>query len=154
GDAWAGLLASAAAAVYFFVPWFWPLRRDLRLSQEYLADAAAAERATRVEDYAEFLVNLSGPRAAPVGATGVRGSSSDLYRRVTMLLNTSSPPRRRAPRWVVAAGGGLLGLAVAVAGVGFSSAQPPADAPKPAPKPDDKAPAKGDEPKAKDNPQQ
>ena len=32
-----------AQVVYFFVPWFWLLKREVRLCQEYLADAAVAE---------------------------------------------------------------------------------------------------------------
>ena len=45
GDLATGWWVGLARAAYFFVPWFWPLRRELSLAQEYLADAAAATAA-------------------------------------------------------------------------------------------------------------
>src|SRR5262249_49953159 len=96
-DAWGRLLFGLAQAVYFYVAWFWPLRRQVRLCQEYLADAAAVEQGAWPEDYAEFLLRLVALPAAPAAATGVLGHSSDLFRRVTMLLKPS-PLEKRCPR--------------------------------------------------------
>src|SRR5206468_3694536 len=50
-DAWACQLAGLAEIVYFYVPWFWWLRRQVRLCQEYIADAAAARAACHPADY-------------------------------------------------------------------------------------------------------
>src|SRR5262249_54525587 len=57
-DGWTCLLFSLAQAFYFYVPWFWWLRRQVRLCQEYVADAAAV-RTSHAEDYAQFLLNLT-----------------------------------------------------------------------------------------------
>ncbi|MFL5339003.1 MAG: PDZ domain-containing protein, partial [Gemmataceae bacterium] len=110
-------------ALFFPLPWFWWLKRQVGLCQEYLADAAAAGMAGRVEDYAEFLVTLSRSVVRPTrelaAATGVLGNSSDLLRRITMLLNTDRRLEGRCPRrWSLLAAGGFLSLAVLLSGVG------------------------------------
>jgi len=144
-DAWGRLLFGLAQAVYFYVPWFWPLRRQVRLCQEYLADAAAVEQGAWPEDYAEFLLRLVALPAAPAAATGVLGHSSDLFRRVTMLLKPS-PLEKRCPRvWSLAVAAGLLSGAVLLSGVGLKAAPAPA-APAPKEEPKKDAPKK-DEPK-------
>src|SRR5581483_5517852 len=113
-----------ARAVYFFVPWFWPLRRELSLAQEYLADAAAAAADGRGVDYAAFLVNLSGgPARLPRLAHAVRAGRSDLFRRVTMLVQSGAGVDRRCPRgWAALAAGGVLSAAVVLSGLGLASA--------------------------------
>lgn len=127
---WVGL----ARAVFFFVPWFWPLRKELGLSQEYLADAAAAGAGGQPVDYAAFLVDLSGTPlerrlARPsLASTGVRAGKSDLFRRVNMLLNWGSKLERRVPRgFAVVAAGGLLTTAVGLSGLGFAADPPKGD---------------------------
>src|SRR5207244_575201 len=87
-DAWSCLLFGVGQVVFFYVPWFWRLERQVRLCQEYVADAAVAQEAEAAE-YAQFLLSLSKMPAVPVSATGVSGNSSDLFRRVTMLLHDS-----------------------------------------------------------------
>ncbi|MCI0458655.1 MAG: M56 family metallopeptidase, partial [Gemmataceae bacterium] len=62
-DAWSAVLFAVGQAVYFFVPWFRWLRRQVRLCQEYIADSAAAGN-HEPADYAEFLLSLSGAPAA------------------------------------------------------------------------------------------
>src|SRR5262249_49245064 len=79
------LLFALCQDVFLYVPWFWTLRRQVQLCQEYVADAAAAE-AERRADYAEFLLNLTTAPKAPAWATGVSGHTSDLFRRIAMLL--------------------------------------------------------------------
>ena len=61
-DAWAWNLACLAGLVLFYQPLFWWLRRQLRLCQDYLADARAAA-AGSAEDYAAYLVRLARVRA-------------------------------------------------------------------------------------------
>lgn len=123
-DPWASWAMGLAAAVYFYQPWFWWLRRQVRLCQEYVADAAAAAQARWPDEYAQFLLTYAKAPAAPLGATGAWGHSSDLYRRVTMLLQS---PRGQADcprRWTRIAAGSLLGLAVIVSGVGLKAEEP------------------------------
>jgi beta-lactamase regulating signal transducer with metallopeptidase domain len=120
-DAWSSLLVGLGRALWFFLPWYGWLRRRVRLCQEYLADAAAVA-AGRAEDYAEFLVGWAAAPPTPAGAAGVFGHSSDLYRRITMLLQSPVPVERRCPaRWSLLAGVGLLGAAVLAAGIGLKA---------------------------------
>ena len=120
GDAWTCLLFGLGQTLYFCLPWFWWLRRQVRLCQEYVADAAAAEQAANPEDYAQFLVSLTRAPAVPLGALGVLGNSSDLFRRVTMLLQSPIRVEKRCPRWwSLATATGLLGLALLVSGIGL-----------------------------------
>jgi beta-lactamase regulating signal transducer with metallopeptidase domain/uncharacterized GH25 family protein len=100
-DAWSWYLATLTQFFFFYQPLFWWLRRQLRLSQDYLADARAAEQAGQAEDYAEYLVSLARERlGAPVmAALGIGDRRSNLYRRVTMLLANREPLERRC-RWI------------------------------------------------------
>jgi beta-lactamase regulating signal transducer with metallopeptidase domain/uncharacterized GH25 family protein len=119
GDAWDWYLATLAQAVLFYQPLFWWLRRQLRLCQDYLADARAAEFASEAEDYAEYLVGLARRRlAVPAVALGIGDRRSNLYRRITMLLQTREPLERRclAP-WSFAATLAALVVLAAVAAV-------------------------------------
>ncbi|GEM_PF-3475492 len=124
-DAWSAVLFALGQMIYFVLPWFWWLKRVVRLCQEYVADAAAC-RQRPADEYAEFLLSLTSAPAAPLAATGVTGTSSDLYRRVTMLLQNPVRVELSCPRvWTIAAAGVLLSLAVLAAGVGPAQAQPP-----------------------------
>jgi hypothetical protein len=121
-DAWSCWLFGLGQAVYFYLPWFWALRRRVRLCQEFIADAAVTEAEAGAADYAEFLLKLTRVPALPVGASGVLGHSSDLYRRVSMLLQEPHRPDRRCSRrWCLAASGSLLTLAVIASGIGLSA---------------------------------
>jgi hypothetical protein len=145
-DAWGGLLFALGQAVYFALPWFWWLRRQARLCQEYLADAAAVAAGGPPEEYAHFLLSWAAAPPPPAGACGVRPRPSDLFRRIQMLLKIRSPLERRCPRrWSLAAAPALLALAVLAAGVNFQAA---AAAPAP-PEPKKEEPKK-DEPKKDD----
>jgi beta-lactamase regulating signal transducer with metallopeptidase domain/protocatechuate 3,4-dioxygenase beta subunit len=113
-------LATFAQFFFFYQPLFWWLRRQLRLSQDFLADARAAEQAQDAEDYAEYLVSLARRRlgaSAPL-ALGIADGRSNLYRRVLMLLkNRQSLERCRPGRWnlaVTLAALLVLGAAAAV----------------------------------------
>jgi Zn-dependent protease with chaperone function len=112
------LLLALGQVAFFYVPWFWWLKRQVRLCQEYVADAAAVAVGGRPEDYAEFLLGWAKAPAAPSPANGVFGSTSDLYRRITMLLQPDSAKGVGRPRgWFVLSGAGLLSLAVLLAGL-------------------------------------
>jgi beta-lactamase regulating signal transducer with metallopeptidase domain len=120
-DAWTALLFSLGQVFFFFVPWFWWLRRQVRLCQEFVADAAAtAGQDGEAVQYAEFLVSLANAPAVPAGAAAVSGNHSDLTRRVTKLLNDPLRVETRCSRrWTLAVAGTLLSLAVLVAGLGY-----------------------------------
>jgi beta-lactamase regulating signal transducer with metallopeptidase domain len=122
-DVWTCLLFGFGQVMYFYLPWFWWLRRQVGLCQEYLADAAVADREARAEEYAEFLVSLTTGPAAPAVATGVSGRPSDLFRRVTMLLEAPVRLEQRCPWfWSGTAAAGLGVAAVLLAGVGLTAA--------------------------------
>jgi beta-lactamase regulating signal transducer with metallopeptidase domain len=129
-DVWSCLLFALGEVVFYALPWFWWLRRQARLCREYLADAAAAAQAGAAEDYAQFLLSLTAAPAAPAGAMGVTGHTSDLFRRVAMLLRSPGLVEKRPPRlWSVGVAAGLLSLAALVAGVGFRAEAVRADEP-------------------------
>src|SRR5262245_8373364 len=125
-DALTSLLFGLGEVLFYCLPWYWSLRRRVRLCQEYVADAAAADVSGAAEDYAQVRLNCTTAPPLPAGATGVSGNSSDLFRRITMLLRNPMKVEDRCPRlwsWVSAAL--LLSLAVCGAGVGLYAA--PAD---------------------------
>jgi protein involved in polysaccharide export with SLBB domain len=98
GDVWTWSLSSVVRWFYFYQPLLWHLRRQLRVCQDYLADAAGAQGAT--EDYAEFLTSYSSQLKHPNAAAGlgIAGRASELHRRVIMLLDPHRPLERAAPR--------------------------------------------------------
>ena len=121
-DARTCLLFAAGQVFFAYLPWFWSLRKQVRLCQEYIADAAAVEAATEPADYAQFLLTLTMSPAVPLGVTGVWENSSDLYRRVTMLLTNRAQLARGCPRWwTLTAGMGLLSLAVITSGISLEA---------------------------------
>jgi beta-lactamase regulating signal transducer with metallopeptidase domain len=121
-DPWTCLLFGLGQIVYFYLPWFWSLRRQVGLCQELIADAAVARQEAAPEEYAAFLLRLT-TAAVPAGATGVVGRPSDLFRRVSRLLQPAAPVESRCPRrWSWAAAAVLLPLAVALAGAGPQAA--------------------------------
>ncbi len=133
-DGWAGLLLALGQAAFFFVPWFWWLRRQVRLCQEYVADAAAVAAGGRPEDYAEFLLGWVAAPPAPVVGHGVFGSSSDLYQRITQLLQARPSPSAAHPRrWLVVASATLLSLAVFLSGLYVQPPRASAEAVAPLP---------------------
>ncbi len=121
-DAWSCLLSALGQAVYFYLPWLWWLRRQLRLCQEYIADAAAAAM-TRSENYAQYLLSLAPkPMLAGASAQGIWGNSSDLFRRITMLLDSKRRVERSVSRWwSAAAGAAFLTTAVLVSGISLEA---------------------------------
>ncbi len=132
GDPRTGVWVGLARALYFPLPWFWAVRREINLTQEYLADAAAA--GVRTADYAAFLVELSSRpgvsrfvRAVP-SLAGVRAGQSDLYRRVTMLLESNGGRKTRGGRvWTTAAIASAVTAAVALSGVRLTADEPKRD---------------------------
>jgi beta-lactamase regulating signal transducer with metallopeptidase domain len=128
-DAWTWNLACLAGLVLFYEPLFWWLRRQLRLCQDYLADARAAA-AGSAEDYAVFLVRLARVhRSAPaVAALGIGERRSSLYRRVIMLIQDHEPLERRCRvAWSLSAATTAVVVIVFASGLRLGAAPPAAD---------------------------
>jgi beta-lactamase regulating signal transducer with metallopeptidase domain len=97
-------------------PLYWLLRRTIRLDQETLADAAAADRAGRL-DYAQQLLAWARtastqrpPRLA--GAVGLWEGPSQLKRRIAVLLNEQFNVMRSCSKtWKVLSIGCIIFLA-------------------------------------------
>jgi beta-lactamase regulating signal transducer with metallopeptidase domain/protocatechuate 3,4-dioxygenase beta subunit len=123
-------LATLAQVLFYYQPLLWWLRRQLRLCQDYLADARAAEQAHMAEDYAEFLVGLARRRLGnPVpAALGIGDRRSNLYRRIIMLVNNHQPLERRCRSlWTIASAAGIVVLLSAVAAVRLDAGAPADD---------------------------
>lgn len=94
GDLWLLALERMLLPVFCLHPLFWLLRRQIRLDQEILADAAAAGNAP--VKYAEALLSWAkaeSQQAAPplgIAALSIWEHPSNLSRRVEMLLHTPS----------------------------------------------------------------
>ncbi len=130
-DSWTWNLACLAGLVLFYQPLFWWLRRQLRLCQDYLADARAAA-AGSAEDYAAFLVRLARDRcAAPaVPALGIGDRRSNLYRRVIMLMQDHEPLDRRCrATWSLCAATAAAVVIVFASGFRLGATPPAADEP-------------------------
>jgi beta-lactamase regulating signal transducer with metallopeptidase domain/uncharacterized GH25 family protein len=126
-DAWRWYLAGLAGLLFFWQPLYWGLRRQLRLCQDYLADARAAAIA-ETEDYADFLVSLARRRLAiPALALSMADRRSNLYRRILMLLQPRQPLERRCvAAWSVRAGLAALALLGLLSAVRLDAGAPPA----------------------------
>jgi protocatechuate 3,4-dioxygenase beta subunit len=134
-DIWSWHLATLAQVLFFYQPLFWWLRRQLRLCQDYLADARAAAEAAVAEDYAEYLVGLARRRLGnPVpAALGIGDRRSNLYRRIIMLVNTRQPLERRCrPLWTLASALSVAALLSVVAVVRLDAGAPSDDKKEPA----------------------
>jgi beta-lactamase regulating signal transducer with metallopeptidase domain len=133
-DLWTWYLAGLAQLLFFYQPLLWWLRRQLRLCQDFVADARAAEQAPSAEDYAAYLVGLARRRrGAPVpAALGIGDRRSNLSRRVIMLIQNRQPLERRCLGvWNLGTTLAAVALLVLVAGVRLDAGDPP---PKDAPK--------------------
>jgi beta-lactamase regulating signal transducer with metallopeptidase domain len=118
-------------------PLYWLLRRALRLDQEALADAAAAELSDR-RQYAEQLVAWargmsSRPRLSLPAAVGLWEGPSQLRRRIALLLDERLHLLRDCSRrWRAAAGLMLAAAAISLSLVTLQPASQAADESQPA----------------------
>lgn len=104
-------LASLLQPLLWMQPFYWVLRRELRVNQDQIADQFAAEATERRIDYAETLVKFSRSfHTNMMGALSMSGSKSNVYRRVEMLLNAKFPLANVSRRNVVL---GLVALMAA-----------------------------------------
>lgn len=107
-------LAKVVGLTCFYQPLFWWLKKQLELSQDFLADAFAASHNNDVIHYADFLVSLARSRrqVSNVGALCMVSGRTTLLYRVRMLVQRSAPLPMQANRFAML---GVLALSIAVA---------------------------------------
>lgn len=89
GDFYLQLLAAFYAAVVWFSPLGWWLKRELSDLAETISDRAGLEQAASLSSYAQILLEFAAaPRPTPVGVAMARPGS--LSRRIERLLNDSA----------------------------------------------------------------
>jgi len=123
-DAWTSLLFNLAQPLFWFLPWFWSLRHQVELCQEYLADEATVRTCEELPtDYADFLLRWARKTRVPTGALGLWGGSSDLYQRIKMLLNRSRSLEPACPRrWSWLVGTSLVAVAFVLGSLTLTAA--------------------------------
>ncbi|TWT87650.1 Regulatory protein BlaR1 [Pseudobythopirellula maris] len=125
-DLWLLAALRLLSIVLWPQPLYWLLRRRVRLDQETLADAAAAELSGR-QAYAERLLGWARTLTSPprlAGAAGLWEGPSQLRSRVAVLLDEKfTVLRSLGVRWRAACGVACLTLAVAASLVTLSPAQ-------------------------------
>jgi beta-lactamase regulating signal transducer with metallopeptidase domain/protocatechuate 3,4-dioxygenase beta subunit len=94
------ILANVTKLVCFYQPIFWWLRRQLAVSQDFLADAFAASQGIGPEDYASFLVSLARRRQSweTMGVLCMADRKSVLLHRVVMLVQATLPLQQKVSR--------------------------------------------------------
>ena len=116
-----GMIARVAAAIHFYQPLVLWLARQLRIEQELAADGAAADAVGNRQTYLETLAQMAlraDEQARPWGARAFLPGTSMLVRRVKWLRSKSPRVEKslsRSARWILA--GGMIAVALAVAGV-------------------------------------
>jgi beta-lactamase regulating signal transducer with metallopeptidase domain len=111
-DSQFGAAASLAQTLWFFLPYLWWLRAQMRTDQEFLADQKTALLAGSPVGYATRLVSLAAPQkdtssfrpildSVPLLSGWWRGGGlrTRLLQRVVMLLHCPFPIELEAPRW-------------------------------------------------------
>jgi|GEM_PF-2404055 len=114
GDLHAWGLTWVCQFFIWFQPLFWMLRRDLRVCQDFLADhRAAGDEIGRIEYSALLLAFTKERMGRPIpGVIAFFDRSSNLSRRIKMLLNSNLTLRLRSPR-AFCAGAGIVLFACA-----------------------------------------
>ncbi|MHC4399716.1 MAG: M56 family metallopeptidase [Planctomycetota bacterium] len=135
-DLWVLALGRCLLAVLFAHPLFWWLRRAIRSDQELLADAVAAgeDRPAYAQELLRLIRTTARPSPmAPSAAVGIWESSSQLSRRIAMLLNEEFRVEHTASRsWQRRALAPLVLLGVACSLVTLQSARATGEPAEPA----------------------
>lgn len=120
GDILAWNFVRACQAFLWFVPSYWALRKEVRLSQDMLADDLASGSKADAVEYSELLLSFAKRRIDVPSAAALTflHHPSQLGERIKMLLIKSIAVRARCSwRFSLAAGLGALLLAVAFSAV-------------------------------------
>jgi bla regulator protein blaR1 len=111
GDTYFSAAATLAQSLWFFLPFLWWLRAQLRIDQEFLADQKVVMLTGSPAGYATRLVALAAPQKGPNSARTTEslsirsgrwadgGFHSSLLQRVLMLLHCPYPLEPKPPRW-------------------------------------------------------
>ena len=135
GDSRSSAGASLARSLWFFVPFLWWLRVQMRTDQEFLADRRTARIAGSPTGYATRLVSLAAPETRsrfrrPIidsvsmlsGHWRTGGFKTQLLQRVVMLLHCPFEIELRPPRmWSLSASLLLGGLATVCSTIDVSA---------------------------------
>ncbi|HVX10418.1 MAG TPA: M56 family metallopeptidase [Pirellulales bacterium] len=99
GDSRGWQVACLCQFLLWFQPLFWKLRRELRVCQDFLADNHAAGDGRDAIEYSELLMAFARQRLCrPIaGAIPLVDRSSQLSRRIKMLLASPTALRPRSP---------------------------------------------------------
>ena len=126
-DAWGNALFNLAFPLLYFHPLYWWLRSRTFLARELIADDRAAASSGRVT-YAADLISLAkswrAPRPGPLGVVGMFQFTTDLSRRILMLVQQKEALRTRCSRaWKLGwLGSSAAALAVACGTLGLRPA--------------------------------
>jgi beta-lactamase regulating signal transducer with metallopeptidase domain len=101
GDLRAWQFANLCQFLLWYQPLFWTLRRELRICQDLVADDRAVGDGSEVENrlqYSEILMSIAKQKLNPniVGAIAFHDRSSQLARRIQMLLSSRPAFRLRS----------------------------------------------------------
>jgi YVTN family beta-propeller protein len=118
GDVLTWRLVNAFRILLWPQPFYWFLRRGLRIDQDYLADSEAASQAEEPADYADLLLSIQKHRMAVLACStiGMADSISALRRRLEMLLSTNDQLENSCPRSVAIRRLVLLAIVACVLG--------------------------------------
>jgi beta-lactamase regulating signal transducer with metallopeptidase domain len=135
-DTISGAAANLAQCIWFFLPFLWWLRTQLRIDQEFLADQKTAIIAGSSAAYATRLVSLStpyegSPATRPIiesvpllrGWWWDGGFKSPLLQRVVMLLHCPYQIETQSPDgWSALVSASMVGLGILFSCLGVSGA--------------------------------
>ena len=125
------ILVATAGVLLYWHPLYWFLRRQLRMNQDFLADDRAGAVASPLA-FAAQLVELARTRRRssgyfPLTSLGVQGRSSQLFRRITMLIADRPALATRCRRtWTGCVSAAALTLLLGVSSVPIDAAARPA----------------------------
>jgi hypothetical protein len=126
GDLLVWRLTSFCQFALWFQPLFWRMRRELQACQDFVADHRAAGAGRESVEYSELLMAFARQRLGRpvVGAIAFLDRSSQLSRRIKMLLASPIALRSRSPaKFYLAAGAVSLLCAVLASTVRLDSVQ-------------------------------
>ena len=131
GDTISRLLCAVVGALFFYNPFYWLLRRRIRLNQEFLADQTAAQAAASCGTYIELMLALAKSvqrHDRPLfPAAGLIGGKSDFYIRMHRLMesgNRDESPVDCSRRWLGCAAAGTVLVILPASFLTLGSPQP------------------------------
>ena len=121
-------LTSLAQIVLWPQPFYWAMRRELRVSQDQIADDFATRNNHEQVEYASTLVEFSKQRTCLLGALTMAGTKSNLYRRVEMLLNAKFRVSEKSRKRIVLGFAGIVSaVGVCLTSIHLTQAADPSD---------------------------